>query len=176
MRATILSLLALLAGVAALSTSAAYGGVGGCHGDFTADAAVEVALTKNCFQPTVVRVSAGDTVTWTNEDDVAHTVTSAHGSFGGSGELRKGDDYSQTFETQGVFPYFCTFHPSMVGAVVVGFDATNGEASAALTAASSSGGSSTQSVAAIAIAVGVAGAALGLVSTRLLSGRWKNGS
>lgn len=76
------------------------------------------------YQPNPVNVKAGGTVAWTNEDTVAHTVTSGSGfndqilgrEFD-SGFLGKG--FSHIFFKPGVFPYFCEIHPTMVGKVIV---------------------------------------------------------
>jgi plastocyanin len=94
---------------------------GGCHSDkITDERGVEVALEKRCFEPTVVRVDAGQTVTFTNKDPDAHAVTGVANSWGTYDELGQGDSVSYQFDEAGVFPYFCVLHPSMVGAVVVG--------------------------------------------------------
>jgi plastocyanin len=76
------------------------------------------------YQPNPVNVKAGGTVMWTNEDTVAHTVTSGSGfndpNFGrefDSGFLGKG--FVHIFFKAGVYPYFCEIHPTMVGKVVV---------------------------------------------------------
>jgi nitrite reductase (NO-forming) len=66
----------------------------------------------------VLEVRVGDTVTWTNEDTMAHTVTAADGSFD-SGLVLPGDTWSHTFTEVGRAGYFCTPHPWMRGAVVV---------------------------------------------------------
>ena len=79
-----------------------------------------MALEKRCFEPTVVRVDAGQTVTFTNKDPDAHAVTGVANSWGTYDELGQGDTVSYQFDEAGVFPYFCVLHPSMVGAVVVG--------------------------------------------------------
>lgn len=94
---------------------------GGCHAEkITDERGVGVALEKNCFQPTVVRVDPGQQVEFTNEDPDAHTVTGVANSWGTYDELGEGDTVSYQFDEPGVFPYFCVLHPSMVGAVVVG--------------------------------------------------------
>jgi plastocyanin len=79
---------------------------------------------EKAYQPNPVNVKAGGTVTWTNEDTVAHTVTSGPGfndtNFGrefDSGFLDKG--FSHIFFKPGVSPYFCEIHPTMVGKVIV---------------------------------------------------------
>lgn len=74
------------------------------------------------FDPLTLEVSAGATVTWTNGDGVAHTVTAGEpatpaDTFGES--VDPGSSAEITFEEAGTFPYFCTIHPSMTGAVVV---------------------------------------------------------
>lgn len=76
------------------------------------------------YQPNPVNVKSGGSVVWTNEDTVAHTVTSGSGfndqNLGrefDSGFLGKG--FSHIFFKPGVFPYFCEIHPTMVGKVIV---------------------------------------------------------
>ncbi|HZI71455.1 MAG TPA: plastocyanin/azurin family copper-binding protein [Nitrososphaeraceae archaeon] len=76
------------------------------------------------YQPNPVNVKSGGTVVWTNEDTVAHTVTSGSGfndqNLGrefDSGFL--GKSFSHIFFKPGVFPYFCEIHPTMIGKVVV---------------------------------------------------------
>lgn len=70
------------------------------------------------FSPPTLTVAAGTTVTWTNHDDIPHTVRAVDGSFH-SKALDSGDAYSTTFAKPGVYSYFCSIHPKMVGKVVV---------------------------------------------------------
>ncbi len=70
------------------------------------------------YSEDVLEVSVGDTVTWTNDDTMAHTVTAADGSFD-SGFLMPGESWSYTFTEAGASNYFCTPHPWMRGSVVV---------------------------------------------------------
>ncbi len=122
---------AVLAGLVLVGGPAAEAG-GGCHSKTLTDApGVTVALEERCFQPMVVRVDAGQQVTWTNKDPDAHTVTGVANSWGSYDELAQGQTVSYQFDKSGVFPYFCLLHPSMVGAVVVG----DGTAAGASTAA-----------------------------------------
>ena len=65
-----------------------------------------------------VTVAAGTTVTWTNDDDIPHTVRAVDGSFH-SKAMDSADSYSFTFTKPGVYSYFCSLHPKMVGKVVV---------------------------------------------------------
>ena len=75
------------------------------------------------FQPGALEVRAGARVTWTNQDDITHTVTSGTPeSADGRFDVRldgKGASGSATFAAPGVYPYFCARHTSMRGEVVV---------------------------------------------------------
>lgn len=80
-----------------------------------------VSIHNYAFNPANLTVSVGTTVTWTNDDGFAHTVTSlssAPVSFN-SGTLNSGATYSFTFTTAGVYPYYCQIHPFMLGNVTV---------------------------------------------------------
>jgi plastocyanin len=77
-----------------------------------------VSIASFSFQPAALTVSAGTTVTWTNNDSAGHTVTADDGSFK-SDTLAKGATFSQTFDTPGTFAYHCSIHPSMTGTVTV---------------------------------------------------------
>src|SRR5215471_15754070 len=68
-------------------------------------------------------VKIGTTVTWDAEDDTPHTVASSTKLFG-SNALDTGDRFSFTFTTPGVYQYFCSLHPHMIGTIVV--EATTG--------------------------------------------------
>ena len=77
-----------------------------------------VAIADFAFSPDTLTITAGDTVTWTNEDAVAHTATSTSGAFD-SGDLEQGESFSLTFTTPGTYDYLCTPHPTMTGRIVV---------------------------------------------------------
>src|ERR687892_592655 len=81
--------------------------------------AAEVSMEGIAFQPAEVTVSAGDTVTWTNNDSVGHDVTADAFSSGDPGAMAGGDTFEHTFEEAGTFDYVCTVHPGMEGSVVV---------------------------------------------------------
>ncbi|MHB8603097.1 MAG: cupredoxin domain-containing protein [Nitrosotalea sp.] len=70
------------------------------------------------YSPTVARVPAGTTVTWTNNDSIVHTVTDVNGSFD-SGLIQPDATWQYTFNTKGTINYFCTIHPWMKGEVIV---------------------------------------------------------
>jgi plastocyanin len=72
--------------------------------------------------PMTLEVAKGTTVTWTNSDPTAHTVTSgtnrqSDGKF--DGEIGQGETFTFTFQQAGTFEYFCMRHASMVGFKVV---------------------------------------------------------
>jgi plastocyanin len=73
---------------------------------------------SNSFSPNPVEVTAGETVTWINDDTGRHTVTSKDGVFD-SGMMGRGQSFGYTFDKVGEYPYFCDPHPNMVGTVVV---------------------------------------------------------
>lgn len=80
--------------------------------------------TNECFIPAEVTVSVGDTVTWSNDDSAAHTVTSGTPSDGPDGIFDSslfmaGTTFSYTFDKAGEYNYFCMVHPWMTGKVQV---------------------------------------------------------
>jgi hypothetical protein len=74
-------------------------------------------------------------VVFANRDGFAHVVLGANGVWGSFSQLRGHHDVRYRFTRPGVYPYVCTFHPGMVGAIVVGGGAGHGEAVATVTAA-----------------------------------------
>ena len=70
------------------------------------------------FVPARLTVKAGTTVTWRNEDDIPHTVTSAARLFK-SKALDTDDSFSFTFTDPGTYEYFCSLHPRMTATIVV---------------------------------------------------------
>ena len=103
-----------------LAAPVAAGGGGGCHGPLTDEQGTTVAMSQACFSPMVVRIAEGDTVTWINNDPMEHNAYSIALPDFGTPILGSSDSASVTFNEAGVFPYVCTIHPGMVGAVVVG--------------------------------------------------------
>jgi hypothetical protein len=93
-----------------------------------------IGIRDFCFGPTILRVRPGETVTWVNRDGFPHTVLGANGAWGGFDTLRRnGGEVSYRFVSPGVYPYVCTYHPGMVGAVVVGNGRADGAAYAVTT-------------------------------------------
>ena len=81
--------------------------------------------TNSCFIPSTIAISTGDTVTWVNTDNAAHTVTSGtpagglSGVFDSSLMMAGSVSFSHTFDTAGTYPYHCMVHPWMLGTVIV---------------------------------------------------------
>jgi plastocyanin len=79
---------------------------------------VEVEIDNFSFGPVAITVPVGTTVTWTNRDDIPHTVVSTDKVFK-SKVLDTDERFSYTFTKPGEYPYFCSIHPKMTGKVVV---------------------------------------------------------
>jgi plastocyanin len=86
-----------------------------------ADDAVPVQIANLAFDPATVTVATGETVTWSNDDSVPHTVTAEDGSFD-SRILDPGGRFSWTFDQPGTVAYQCALHPDMRGEVEVSGD------------------------------------------------------
>lgn len=108
-------------------------GGGGCGRAVTDKAGTRVNIRNYCFGPTILRVRPGDTVTWVNRDGFPHTVLGANGAWGGYDRLGRDKEISFRFVSSGVYPYVCTYHPGMIGVVVVGNGKPDGAAQAVTT-------------------------------------------
>lgn len=80
--------------------------------------------TNSCFIPFNVSVSAGEEITWSNDDSAAHTVTSGTPSSGSDGNFDSGlfmaeGKFSVTLDESGEYPYYCMVHPWMIGNITV---------------------------------------------------------
>ncbi len=79
--------------------------------------------TNECYLPYSLEIQVGDTVSWSNDDTAAHTVTSGtpdgmDGIFD-SNLFMAGSTFEFTFDESGVYPYFCMVHPWMTGEIIV---------------------------------------------------------
>jgi plastocyanin len=83
-------------------------------------ASTEVKIDNFSFTPVTLTVTAGTTVTWTNRDDIPHTVVSADDPKTFKSKVMDTDEkFSFTFTKAGTYTYFCSVHPKMTGTVVV---------------------------------------------------------
>lgn len=83
----------------------------------------EVAVRLFQFEPRSVEVAVGAPITWTNADDIEHTVTTGDGEQA-DGRVNgvmatKGSRFSVTFDRPGVYTYFCDRHHFMRGEIRV---------------------------------------------------------
>ncbi|MDE2198831.1 MAG: cupredoxin family copper-binding protein [Rhodospirillales bacterium] len=83
-------------------------------------AGVQVVIDRHMFAPMAITVPAGTRVTWLNKDDTVHTVASSDGGkVFSSPPLDTGDSFAFTFTRPGVYRYYCTVHPYMLGSITV---------------------------------------------------------
>jgi plastocyanin len=102
-----IAIVLLLAGVASINANAQQ-----------AAQAAEVKIDNFSFAPETLTVAVGTTVTWTNRDDIPHTIVSTDGVF--KSKVRDTDEkFSYTFAKAGTYPYYCSVHPKMTGKIVV---------------------------------------------------------
>jgi plastocyanin len=155
---------------------------GGCHGgvtenDATGQADATVELVDACFTATVTTVDPGAPVTFVNMDEFVHNV--GGNQWGHFDDLHEGDTFRVSFDEAGTYPFACSYHPGMTGAIVVGDGEGSGngagivvepfEAPAPETVTrvvTASGGLSTASVAVAAIIGGLLGVAITVALTR----------
>jgi nitrite reductase (NO-forming) len=85
-------------------------------------------LGNKAFSPNLIRIKVGSTVTWTNNDNTLHTVTSGVPNTANAGQtfdsgltalIMPTKIYSHKFTNTGEFSYFCRVHPTMVGKILV---------------------------------------------------------
>jgi cysteine-rich repeat protein len=79
------------------------------------------------FHPSTITVPVGTTVTWSNNDTINHSIVSDQGNELNSSVIPPSQTFSHAFNAVGTFAYHCSFHPSMMGTVIV----TSGGASSA---------------------------------------------
>ena len=126
----------LMVGVGLAPGVARASGGGGCGRAVTYDGGTRINIHNYCFGPTILHIRPGETVTWVNKDTFPHTVLGANGSWGSFDSIRRhGRRLRYRFVDAGVYPYVCTFHVGMVGAVVVGNGKTDGATQSVTTTA-----------------------------------------
>ena len=79
---------------------------------------IEVKIDNFSFSPSTLKVKVGTQITWTNSDDIPHTVVSNSPTFK-SKVLGTGEKFTFTASKPGTYPYSCSIHPNMTGKVVV---------------------------------------------------------
>ena len=170
--AALVPFLLLIAALAAPATQAG----GGCHGPVTPPGDGEASVVKidGCmFYPTIARVPVGTAVRFLNTGEVPHNVTGVVGTWA-SGELANGAEYRHAFAAPGVYPFACTLHPGMNGAIVVGGDAPLAAAPAAPAMTTTSADATPTETSAVDLAplaiTGLAGLGIGAIGGALAAG------
>lgn len=115
---------------------------------------VSITIQNFAFSPATITIPAGTTVTWTNQDTVAHTATSDTGAWD-SGTLATGQSYSHTFDTPGTYPYHCTIHPFMKATIIVQAASTGGATATAPASVSTVAAATATSPASVATATSI---------------------
>lgn len=125
MRMTWARVLALAGLIATLVLGAAPAVAGGgCHDGVTSadargDDETTVEMKDACFRPTTVFVDPGTSVTFVSRDaGITHNV--GGNLWGHFDDMMQGDAFRATFAEPGTYPYACSYHPGMTGAIVVG--------------------------------------------------------
>lgn len=148
---------------------------GGCHGGPSQGTGDTVEMRDACFTPSTLQIDPGATVTFVNRDPVEHNVSGM--GWGNYESMRQGERISASFDQEGIYPYACTIHPGMTGAIVVGdgqgpangveveTPPLEGPAEAAVVTTSVGSGSDWLPAASIGLAAGVA-LGLGIASIR----------
>ena len=111
---------AILAAVLAIGFVATVEGRRGFGLNAQEKAAMEAKIDNFSFTPPTLTVATGTMVTWTNRDDIPHTVVSTDDAKTFKSKVLDTDEkFSFTFSKPGTFPYFCSIHPKMTGKVIV---------------------------------------------------------
>ena len=79
---------------------------------------VAVSIKNTAFEPKNVTAKVGQTIKWTNDDPVAHTVTARSGEEFDSGTVDAGGEYEYKVRKAGTIDYVCTIHPNQKGQIV----------------------------------------------------------
>jgi plastocyanin len=70
------------------------------------------------FQEATITVKVGQTITWINQDAIAHTITDDQGGWD-SGSVAPGKSYQLALAKPGTYTYHCSIHPFMTGKIIV---------------------------------------------------------
>ena|SRR5687767_4281508 len=102
------------------SKGSSYGSnsLGDSNNNNSGTAANTITMQSMSFSFASLTVTAGTTITWKNNDNTTHTATANDNSFN-SGDIASGYSYSKVFNTKGSFPYYCNYHSTMKGTIVV---------------------------------------------------------
>jgi len=115
----------MIRGVRAAALALLLGGLAACFSDRPATApeppagGATVTITNFAYVPPNLSVASGAGVTWTNGDNVQHTVTADDGTSFDSNLLGKGQSFQLTAPAPGTYSYHCSVHPFMKATLTV---------------------------------------------------------
>jgi plastocyanin len=95
-----------------------FGGIALAEGVTAPADEVIVHIENFTFNPDVITVKPGTTVTWENDDDIPHSIVEDHTKFH-SAALDTSEKFSIAFAEAGETSYFCGLHPHMKGKIIV---------------------------------------------------------
>lgn len=78
----------------------------------------KISILGMRYRPAELTIKAGDSVRWSNDDDMPHTATDRNGNWD-TGTMGGGRSKTVTFAKPGTYDYFCTFHTNMSGRIIV---------------------------------------------------------
>jgi plastocyanin len=78
----------------------------------------KITITNSAYSPASLTVVSGSTVTWTNSDNIAHTVTTEDGNIN-SGDIAPGSSFSKAFMATGTYNYHDAHNTALTGVVIV---------------------------------------------------------
>lgn len=88
-------------------------------GDYNSTAGTsKISITSAAYSPASLTIVSGSTVTWTNNDNMPHTVTTEDGNIN-SGDIAPGSSFSKTFMTTGTYNYHDVHSTDMTGVLIV---------------------------------------------------------
>ena len=81
--------------------------------------AYDVEITDNAYSESSITIEAGQTVRFTNNGDSKHTATGDDGDWGSGTISADGGFWTRRFEEEGIYTFYCSYHPSMNGTIIV---------------------------------------------------------
>jgi plastocyanin len=117
--AALIALVGCSSGSTAAPSTAASAAAPSTAASAPAGGAAAVNIKDFAFNPQTIQAKVGETITWTNQDSTAHTVTLDDKSVD-SGNIEANATYSHAFTQAGTFTYHCSIHQQMKGTVTVG--------------------------------------------------------
>jgi len=85
----------------------------------TNTANLTIEINNSIYNPSILTIKKGQTVTWINKDKTTHTITSDSGTELSSRILMENQTYEHKFQFDGTYEYHCEINKSMKAKVIV---------------------------------------------------------